>query len=252
VSPNCSLFHSFSRCFNLLRFSLSTNPPQPPWVCDCQHSCTIESKDLSKSQQSTMRNGLGPQSTILDLRTTGQWSEKFLSNGCCKLPGHFASHSGEIRDLSSLLFAALLGLNHANFLPIHGASSSSSSPIRSLNSYIFPSSIPLCLTPTLSEGCLMLLKSPKMHQSPPWVVDFSSLMAFHKILLFCTSHGKYMATICTCTASFVHWPVSQMKPSPMVFLSSLKVFSLHMHKIPPAELFVGCISHETLGSPHIV
>lgn len=160
----------------------------------------------------------------MDLSKTGQWSEKFLSSGCCVLPGHFVSQSGDTKNRSSLLFAAPLGRNHMNFLPTHGASSTSSSLIHSLNSFILLSFIPLWQNPTLSVGFLMLLKSPKIHHQPPWFAAFSCLIASHRILLFCMSHGEYTVIILTCTASLTHCPVSQMNPFLVAFLSNFNFF----------------------------
>ncbi|KAH1137272.1 hypothetical protein GYH30_027308 [Glycine max] len=41
-----------------------------------------------------------------------------------------------------------------------------------------------------------------------------------------------------------------MKPCPMTFLSNLKLFSLHRHRIPPAEFVACCASQLTSESPH--
>ena len=161
------MFHIFNLAFSLFIFSFNTNPPHPLCWLDLQHSCRIELKDLSISQQSRIRNGFGLQSTNLDHSKTGQWSEKFLSIGCWMLPGHLMSQSGDTRNRSSLLFVVPLGLNHVNFLPTYGASSTSISSIQSLNIFILLSSVNLWQTPTLSSGYLMLLKSPVIHHRPP-------------------------------------------------------------------------------------
>ena len=58
----------------------------------------------------------------------------------------------------------------------------------------------------------------------------------------------------TCCASLSHCPTSIMKPLPMTFLSSLNVFSLHIHRIPrrmrfPTNLRIPpqCLTHGFLN-----
>ena len=153
-------------------------------------SSTALVNDLSNIQQSRTLNGLGPQSMNLDLSMTEQWSEKFLSKVTYVVAGHLLDQSGEIKNLSSLLFANPFGLYQVNFLPRHGASSNSNFAIQSLNSFILLSCSILCLFPSLSVGSLTLLKSPKIHHNPPLSEDFSCLMLSHNVLLFWISQGE--------------------------------------------------------------
>ncbi|KAH1254355.1 hypothetical protein GmHk_04G010812 [Glycine max] len=52
-------------------------------------------------------------------------------------------------------------------------------------------------------------------------------------------------------ASLVQTPSKRMNPVPVTLFCSLKSDSVHMHKMPPAELIAGCISHITSSLPHI-
>ncbi|KAH1246763.1 hypothetical protein GmHk_06G016786 [Glycine max] len=86
--------------------------------------------------QSITLKGLGPQSTVVDLKRMGQWSEKSLSSTNWVESGHWISQSSERRNLSSLLIAVPLGLTQVKFLPTDLTSSKAISEIQELNSEI--------------------------------------------------------------------------------------------------------------------
>ncbi|KAH1199244.1 hypothetical protein GmHk_18G052651 [Glycine max] len=153
----------------------------------------------------------------------------------CTLSGHVSLHSGDINALSNLLLDSSFGLNQVYCLPTVGTSNTSISSIHSLNSCILLSPSSLSVFPLLSFGFLMQLKSPSTHHNLTWDACFSCLTESHNIL----------------STSLMHSPSKKMNPFPMTLFCSLKAVSVHMHKMPPAELFAGCISHMTSSLPHI-
>ena len=170
---------------------------------------------MSDNQRSKILNGLGPQSTVVDLSMIGQWSEKVLGKVIWVLVGHLSSHSGDIKNISSLLLDVPFGLNQVNFLPIHGGSTTSKSSIHSLNSLMLLVPGSLWQVPNLSAGSLMLLKLPRMHYNSPDIVFFSCLTCSHSDLLFWRSQGEYIVTILIGCASLIHSPTRRIKPLPM-------------------------------------
>lgn len=146
--------------------------------------------DLSWNQQSRTQQGFGPQSTMEDLNMIGQWSEKFLSKINWVLPCHLLSHSIDTIILSSLLLVVSFGLCHVYFLSTHDTSLTSKSAIHSLNSFTILSSYCLWLIPTLSDGLVMLLKSPNIHHGPPKLAFLHCLICPHKFLFKPTAHNE--------------------------------------------------------------
>ena len=108
----------------------------------------------------------------------------------------------------------------------------------------------LWATLTFSDGCLMLLKSPKIHQSPIGTRFLSCLMESHKIRLQAAPHGAYTFTMNIFYISWVHVPSNRMYPLPETLLSTLKICSFHTHSSPPIVLIAGWDSQLISLSPH--
>ena len=70
-----------------------------------------------------VRNGFGTQSLSIDFTTIAQWSDTSLFCTSCLHIGQLSIHFPETSNLSNLLFAKPLELNHVNFLPTMGISS---------------------------------------------------------------------------------------------------------------------------------
>lgn len=164
--------------------------------------------------------------------------------------GHLLSQLRDTRNMSSRLLATPFGLNHVNFFPTQGISSSSTSAIHLLKSWILLASAPLWDTPSLSEWCLMLLKSLMKHHKPSGSCCLNCLSESHKIRFCWLSHGEYMLTTQIFWFSWVHTPSNRIKPLPISFLSSLKTCSFQTHSNPPAVFIAGWNSQPTSGSPY--
>lgn len=224
--------------------------PQPPGCVFDQVSLTKFWKCLFFNQQSRTLKGLGPQSVILDLSRMGQWSEKSLFRLNCVLSGHLDVHSSETKNLSSILFAASFGLIHVYFLLTHDTSSTAKSDTHSLNFVMLLRSPSLWDELTLSDGCLMLLKSPKIHHKPSDWRFFSCLIESHSARLPTTSHGAYTFMMNNFCMSWFHTPSSKIKPLLVTLLSTLNTFSFQIQSNPPAVFVAGCVSQLKSVSPH--